>query len=156
MSKSICGLDCGACQLKNTCGGCTETGGKPFGGACMVAECCLGKGKNRCGESCGGVCGLKGRLIAEFNALGIADMPEITELCALRGSYINLSYTLPGGRSIKFWDDDRIYLGYQVEKKGSDRCYGLTADEQYLLVCEYGENGTDAEIVLFRKRQGIS
>lgn len=36
-------------------------------------------------------------------------------------------------------------------KKNSDRCYGLTADEQYLLVCEYGEAGSDAEIVEMRK-----
>jgi hypothetical protein len=32
------------------------------------------------------------------------------------------------------------------------RCYGLTADENYLLVCEYGENGKDPEIVVFRRR----
>lgn len=29
---------------------------------------------------------------------------------------------------------------------------GLTADENYLLVCEYGENGADAEIVIFKRR----
>lgn len=27
----------------------------------------------------------------------------------------------------------------------------LTADEHYLLVCEYGENGSDAEIVAYKK-----
>ena len=40
----------------------------------------------------------------------------------------NLAYTLPGGQEIRFWDDARVYLGNQVHKKGSDRCYGLTAD----------------------------
>lgn len=31
------------------------------------------------------------------------------------------------------------------------RYYGLAADEKYLLICEYGENGSDAEIILFMK-----
>ena len=37
-------------------------------------------------------------------------------------------------------------------KPGSDRCYGLIADESFLLVCEYGENGTDAELIAYKKR----
>ena len=38
------------------------------------------------------------------------------------------------------------------EKAGSDRYYGLVADNDYLLVCEYGCNGSDPEIVVYRKR----
>lgn len=37
-------------------------------------------------------------------------------------------------------------------QKNSSRCYGLTADENYLLVCEYGDNGANPEIVIFKKR----
>ncbi len=151
--KTVCGLDCGECGLRDSCGGCTETDGHPFGGSCMVALCC---GENQCGN-CGSAfaapCTLKERLIAEFNALGIEDMEEVTELHALHGAYINLQYTLPGGQAIRFWDDDRIYLGNQICKKNSDRCYGLTADEQYLLVCEYGAGGSDAEIIIYKKRR---
>ena len=45
-------------------------------------------------------------------------------------------------------------MGNQLCKKdGSGRCYGLTADENYLLVCEYGENGSDPEIVVYRRRR---
>lgn len=95
---------------------------------------------------------MKEQLIAEFNALGIEDMGEVTELNELPGAYINLQYTLPSGQVIKLWDDDKTYLGNQICKKGSDRCYGLTADEHYLLVCEYGENGSDAEIVVYKRR----
>lgn len=98
-------------------------------------------------------CKLKQQLVTEFNELGIEDMEEITDLNALYGAYINLQYTLPSGQAIKFWDDTRIYLGNQVCKKNSDRCYGLTADERYLLVCEYGENGSDAEIIVYKKRR---
>lgn len=49
-------------------------------------------------------------------------------------------------------DDNKIYLGNQICKKNSSRCYGLTADENYLLVCEYGDGGSDAEIVVYKKR----
>ena len=129
--KTVCGLDCGECGLRDSCG------------------------EKQCGN-CGSAfaaphCMLKERLIAEFNALGIEDMEEVTELHALHGAYINLQYTLPGGQAIRFWNDDRIYLGNQICKKNSDRCYGLTADEQYLLVCEYGAGGSDAEIIIYEK-----
>lgn len=80
-------------------------------------------------------------------------MEEVKSLNALSGAYINLAYKLPGGQEIRFWDDSRVYLGNQLCKKGSDRCYGLTADENYLLVCEYGEGGSDAEIVVYKRRR---
>ena len=53
---------------------------------------------------------------------------------------------------VKLLDDKKIYLGYQLEKINEDRCYGLAADEKYLLVCEYGCNGADPEIIVFKKR----
>lgn len=151
MSVSICGLDCAGCSFKKNCGGCVATGGKPFGGECMVAKCCSKKTAD-CGDFSKNVCQLKQKLIAEFNALGIEDMSVVTDLYALVGSYVNFEYSLPGGQTVKFWDDKRIYLGNQLPKTGTDRCYGLTADENYLLVCEYGENGTDPRIVIFRRR----
>lgn len=119
----------------------------------MIAVCCDEKGCENCGRSFEAPCRLKEELIAEFNGLGIEDMEEVTSLNALAGSYINLAYTLPGGQKIRFWDDNRVYLGNQLRKKGSDRCYGLTADENYLLVCEYGEGGADAEIIVFKRRR---
>ena len=151
--KTLCGLDCGDCGLRESCGGCRETNGHPFGGSCMMAECCADKGCESCGKSLETPCKLKQQLVTEFNELGIEDMEENTDLNALYGAYINLQYTLPSGQAIKFWDDTRIYLGNQVCKKNSDRCYGLTADERYLLVCEYGENGSDAEIIVYKKRR---
>lgn len=151
--KTICGLDCSECGLRNECGGCVETNGHPFGGSCMIAACCEKKGCNHCKKCADSVCGLKEQLIAEFNALGIEDMEEVTSLNALRGSFVNLEYTLASGQSIKFWDDNRIYLGNQMCRKNSNRCYGLTADEHYLLVCEYGDNGSDPKIIVYRKRK---
>lgn len=152
MNTSICGMDCTNCSMNTSCGGCAATGGKPFGGECMIAACC-GKRKNgACGDFSKNICLLKKQLMDEFNALGIPGMPPVTDLYALVGSFVNLEYTLPGGQRVKFWDDKRIYLGNQLPKSGTDRCYGLTADENWLLVCEYGKDGTDPEIVVYRKR----
>lgn len=85
--------------------------------------------------------------------MGISDMPEVTGLNALAGSYINLSYPLPNGQSVKLLEDDKIYLGSQLEQKCGGRCYGLAADEDHLLVCAYGEGGSDPEIILYKKRE---
>ena len=143
--KTICGIDCGGCGFQANCGGCAETGGKPFGGDCFTAECYKAGGE-RCFIAC------KDRMIAEFNALGIADLPPVTDLCALSGAFVNLEYTLPNGAKVKLLDDKKVYLGYQLEKENSDRCYGLVADEEYLLLCEYGCNGADPEIVVYKRR----
>lgn len=143
MIKSICGIDCTKCKLSSTCNGCAKTEGKPFGAECMVALC-LKDGENV-------LCELKKNLIVAFNALGIQDMEEVTELNALKGSFINIEYYLPNGQILKFWDDNRIYLGNQLPKKNSDRCYGIVADEKYLMVSEYSAYGSDAEIIVFKR-----
>lgn len=150
--ETICGADCGKCGMKETCKGCVQTGGRPFGGTCVVASCCREKGYARCADCVQSVCACKAALMEEFNALGIADMPPVTELYSLNGAFVNLEYTLPGGQRVKFWEDSNVYLGNQLPKGSSGRCYGLAADAEHLLVCEYGENGADPEIVVFCKR----
>lgn len=144
--KTICGLDCTGCTFQCTCKGCSETYGHPFGGECIAAECYKAGGEHF-------FITYKDQLIQEFNALEIADMPAITTLCPLCGAYINSEYLLPNGSKVKLLDDTKIYLGYQVNKANSDRCYGLSADNNYLLVCEYGYNGEDPEIIVFKKRE---
>ena len=151
MLDSICGAECARCPSKDACGGCGETGGRPFGRECVIAVCCRNEGRENCGQ-CGGDCKLKKPLIDEFNALGILDMPEVTDLNALLGSFVNLEYPLPNGQSVRLLEDEKMYLGNQLEKTGSSRCYGIVVDEDILLVCEYGEGGADPEIVLYKKR----
>ncbi len=114
-------------------------------GIVIVAECYKTGGEN-------GFVAYRNRLIEEFNSLGISDMPAITTLCQLSGAYVNLEYTLPNGEKVKLLDDTKIYLGNQVEKADSDRCYGLVADNNCLLVCEYGCNGAEPEIIVYKKR----
>lgn len=151
MSHSICGVDCGKCTQKGICQGCVASNGRPFHGDCVIALCCQNKGHEHCDKCSDIPCGLKERLIAEFNALGMKDMGEVTELNAINGFYINLEYTLPSGQFVKMWDDKKIYLGNQIEIKGTTKYYGLAADEKYLMVSEYGKAGRDAKIVLFKR-----
>lgn len=94
---------------------------------------------------------IKSTLIQEFNALGIEGL-NLTDLNLLNGSYINLEYTLPNGQKVKLLEDDKMYLGNEIEVEGKERCYGVAADEKYLLVCEYGCNGADPEIVVYKRR----
>lgn len=140
---SICGIDCTACEWRFDCRGCTQTDGQPFGGECIVASCCRQGG--------GALETLKQDLLAALRTLAIEDMEEVTELHALRGSFVNLKYPLPGGQTTAFWDDNKIYFGNQLHKQGSDRCYGIVADGTYLLVAEYGDGGSDPEIVVFKR-----
>lgn len=95
----------------------------------------------------------KKQLIDEINALEIEGMPKLDGLNALLGSYVNLEYTLPSGRKVKFLDDNVTYLGNQLECLfGGDRCFGVLANMEFILVCTYEENGTNPELVLYKKR----
>lgn len=96
---------------------------------------------------------LKKRLIDEFNALNIEGMPKVEKLNALVGSYVNLEYRLPNGRTVKFLDDGATYLGNQLESEfGGDRCFGILANMDFLLVAAYEAGGENPELVLYKKR----
>lgn len=146
---SICGADCCTeCGRKDECGGCVKTGGHPFGGKCFAAECIKRGGFEEFKS-------IKKALTEEFNALGIKDL-EVKDLNLLNGFYVNLEYPLPNGQSVKFLEDNNVYWGNQIEIPGSDRCYGIVADDNYLLVSEYGCGGTEPEIILYRKRARLN
>ncbi len=119
--KNYCGLDCAQCPAVDSCPGCAATGGKPFGGTCVLGECCKAQGCESPASCFSGKCALKEQLIREFNDLHIPHMGRVTDLNALPGSYINLEYTLPGGQKVKFWEDGRVYLGNQLGEAGRQR-----------------------------------
>ncbi len=96
---------------------------------------------------------LKKQIIAEFNKLHIVGMPEVKSINALVGNFINLEYRLPNGRMVKFLDDRATYLGTQLESEfGDGRCFGLAANMDFLLVCTYGKDGTEPELIIYKKR----
>ena len=95
----------------------------------------------------------KKQLIGEINALGIEGMPRVEKLKALIGRYVNLAYPLPSGASVKFLDDGTTYLGTQLEPAfGGERCFGVLANMDFILICTYKKDGADPELVLYQKR----
>lgn len=94
---------------------------------------------------------LKRKVINEFNSLKISGL-KVSDLNLLNGFFVNLEYELPSGQKVKLLKDNDIYLGNQIEIPGSDRCYGIVADDKYLLVCQYGCMGADPEIVAYVRR----
>ncbi len=95
----------------------------------------------------------KCKLIEEINALNIEGMPEVEKLNALVGGYVNLEYRLPNGKAVKFLDDNATYLGNQLECEfGGDRCFGIVANMDFILVCTYEKNGENPELVIYKKR----
>ena len=144
--QSICGSDCcAACPQKAACGGCRETGGHPFDGVCVAAAYIEKSGSEAFAD-------WKRSIVQEINALHIPDL-QIDSLHLLNGFYVNLEYRLPNGQAVKLLEDNKVYLGNQIERLGQERCYGVVADEAYLLVCEYGCNGADPEIVCYKRRR---
>ncbi len=95
----------------------------------------------------------KEQLIAEINALRPEGMPEVGKLNALVGRYVNLEYWLPNGTAAKFLDDGTTYLGTQLETgMGGDRCFGVVANMEFILICTYEKDGVNPELVLYKKR----
>lgn len=95
----------------------------------------------------------KQTLIAEINAMQIAGMPKLEKLNALVGSYVNLPYRLPNGTEVRFLDDSVTYLGNQLQSEfGGDRCFGVVAGMDFILVCTYDKNGENPELVRYQKR----
>ena len=136
---TYCGSNCCEnCDNFSKCGGCENCAGHPFGGSC-IAE----RNKN--------FSELKQQLIEEINALGIGGL-IVDDLNLLTGAYVNLEYPLSNGTTVKFLNDKDIYLGNQIERPDSERCYGVVADEAFILVCEYGCNGSNPEMVLYKRR----
>ena len=69
------------------------------------------------------------------------------------GGYVNLTYRLPNGNEVNFLDDGVTYLGNQLECEfGGDRCFGIVANMDFILVSTYDENGENPELVVYKKR----
>ena len=95
----------------------------------------------------------KKKLIDEINDLHIEGMPKVEKLNALVGKYVNLEYRLPNGVNVKFLDDGATYLGNQLESEfDGNRCFGFLANMDFILICTYGAEGADPELVMYKKR----
>ena len=95
----------------------------------------------------------KRKLMDEINELHIDGMPKVEKLNALVGGYVNLIYRLPNGNEVEFLDDGVTYLGNQLECEfGGDRCFGIVANMDFILISTYEENGENPELIVYKKR----
>ncbi len=95
----------------------------------------------------------KKQLIREINDLQVPGLPKVEKLFALAGSDVNLAYPLPSGEKVRFLKDGTTYLGNQLESEfGGDRCFGILASMEFILICTYAAGGADPELVLYKKR----
>ena len=95
----------------------------------------------------------KKQLIREINDLQVPGLPKVEKLFALAGSDVNLAYPLPSGEKVRFLKDGTTYLGNQLESEfGGDRCFGILASMEFILVSTYAAGGADPELVLYKKR----
>ena len=95
----------------------------------------------------------KKQLIEEINDLHIEGLPKVETLYALVGKDINLAYPLPNGNAVPFLDDQKTYLGNQLECEfGGERCFGVLAGMDFLLIATYEKDGINPELVLYKKR----
>ena len=149
--KSLCGADCDNCGYgkSNNCKGCVATSGCPFGKQCFIAKYILTGGMENYEI-------FKSKLINEINDLHIEGMPKIDSLNPQNGSFVNLAYPMPNGKSVKLLDDNDFYLGNQVECEFNDgqiiRCFGIVANMNFILVSEYGANGDNPELIIYKRR----
>ncbi len=147
MNESICGANCAVCPSKEVCPGCAATNGCPFGKQCFAAKYILTGGMENWQA-------FKKGLMDEINGLNIDGMEAVTELYPLVGSFVNLEYPIPSG-TVRFLKDDEVYLGTQVRNlvdESGKTCFGVIARENFILICTYGENGADPEIVIYKRR----
>ncbi len=142
---SICGIDCPECFMQESCMDCSASGSCHFGENCFIARYIIQHGVD-------GYDKFLKLLINEIHFLAVPDMPDVAGLNALKGSLLNLEYTLENGQTVKLLNDNKIYLGTQLHKKNSDRYYGIVADDKYILVCEYGQSRSDPKIILYMQR----
>lgn len=146
--KTICGASCAECPSQETCEGCAETNGRPFGKQCFVAKYILIGGMDAYQA-------FKKGLIDEINALNVDGMEKVTELYPMVGSFVNLEYPLPNGDMVKFLKDDETYLCAQTANlfdESRKTCFGVAVREGFLLICEYGEDGANPQIVMYKRR----
>lgn len=55
---------------------------------------------------------------------------------------------------MKLLDDSATYLRNQLESETeSNRCFGLAANTEFLLICSYEVNGKNSELLVYKKRQ---
>ena len=145
---SYCGVDCSKCFKRSECNGCVVSGGKPFGGECVIAECCKQNNTNgECGCSFCCRCRLKRRVLDEVRNCDIEELHVFNFIYEIPGTFINVDYTFPDGEVRKPFDVTKVYIWGQYKTPGRDRTYSIIADSENIWIADHEENGSDAYIM---------
>ena len=143
---TYCGANCEVCPSKATCRGCVETGGSPFGGRCVAAEYIKVGGMEAYQV-------FKQTLLCEVNALLAAEgLGSVGGLVELVGQYVNLAYPMPSGERVRLLNDKNVYLGALIELQDLDLRCGVVADAGFILICRYGADGGEPELIAYHRR----
>ena len=143
---AVCGANCNECAMVEQCKGCTENCESPFGGKCIAKQYIRTGGMATYNV-------FKEKLRDEINEqLRFAGAPETDKLYELPGSYVNLEYELSNGSKVRFLKDQDIYLGCQVHGGDTDLCYGAVGNMDFILICQYGADGSNPQLITYHKR----
>ena len=144
--STYCGANCESCPSRANCRGCIETGGSPFGGRCVAAEY-IKVGGLQAYQA------FKQKLLDEVNGLLAAEgLGTVGGLVELVGQYVNLAYPLPSGEKVKLLNDKDVYLGTLIEMTDLGLRCGVVADAGFILICRYGADGGDPELIVYHRR----
>ena len=144
--NTYCGANCEDCPSKAACRGCVKTGGSPFGGRCVAAEYIKVGGMEAYQT-------FKQQLLCEVNALLAAEgLGTVGGLVELVGQYVNLAYPMPSGEKVRLLNDKNVYLGALIELQDLDLRCGVVADAGFILICRFGADGADPELIAYRRR----
>lgn len=91
------------------------------------------------------------KILIEIKKLGIQEFEQLNSLNLLDGSYLNLEIELPNGMKARLLDNNKKYYANQIDIADSDKCYGVAADENFIIVYKYGCEGKDAELIMVKK-----
>ena len=148
---SVCGAKCDQCGYGKSegCPGCGQSGACPFGKPCFIARYIQIGGMSAYEE-------FVKTLLAEINALKMPGMPKFERLTPVNGALVNLEYPFPDGRTERFLDDREVYLAAQAPatfEEGNENCFfGVVANANFLMVSMYNPDGSDPELLAFKKR----
>lgn len=146
MEQALCGNHCRCCGLYALCGGCAAKGGKPFGKPCFAARYIQTGGKAAFEA-------FKTQLAAEVNGLAVPGMPPVQELLPADGRFVNMAYRLPDGSRVALLKDDAVYLTCHLPCLFDESSFfSVVADMDFLLVSLCGSEGSEGELLVYRKR----
>ena len=149
---SYCGVDCKKCYKNQECEGCIASGGKPFGGECVIAECCKkNAGHKDCGPAYVCDCYLKQLVIGVMHNCGIDDLKNYDFIFEVPGFLLNLECKYPDGSIRRPFDDKKIYISGQYRQSDSDRRYTAVADKDNFWLIEHDENGSNAVLIVNKR-----